>query len=144
MIRKTALLSLSIATLVFLVVFFALGSENQSLSCLACDIGVVHKKSGEHFDVEITFKNTGTSKDAWSVNIAFEGEAWIWTGTTQRLVISPLLKKTLRWSGIVPSDATIGSTARLIVYYNDSFVPLDLWIHINSDAELSITKGRLR
>ena len=144
MIKKTVLLSLSIATLVFLMVFFALGEESRSLSCLACDIGVVDKKSGENFDVEITFKNTGTSDGAWSINIALEGEAWTWTGTPQGLVINPSRKKTLKWNGIVPSNAHLGSTARLIVYYNDSFVPLDWWIHIVSGAELSITKSKLR
>lgn len=143
MIKKTVLLSLSIATLVFLGVFFALGREDQSLSCLACEVGVVDKKPGEDFDVEITFKNTGTSDGAWSINIAFEGDAWTWAGTSQGLVIKPLRKKTLQWNGIVPENAPLGSTARLIVYYNDSFVPLDWWIHIVSDAELSITKSRL-
>jgi hypothetical protein len=45
----------------------------------------------------------------------------------------------LTWSGNTPEDAPIDSTARLIVYYNDSFVPLDWWIHIVSGSELTIT-----
>ena len=77
MIKKTVFLSLSLVTIVFLAGFFALGSESQSLSCSACDIGVVDKKPREGFDVEITFKNSGTSKGTWSVNIAFEGDVWI-------------------------------------------------------------------
>ena len=144
MIKKTVFLSLSLVTIVFLAGFFALGSESQSLSCSACDIGVVDKKPREGFDVEITFKNSGTSKGTWSVNIAFEGDVWIWAGTSQVLVISPSHKKTLMWNGTVPSNAPSDSIARLIVYYNDSVMPLDRWIHIVSGAELSVTESKLR
>jgi hypothetical protein len=144
MIRKTVLLSLLIAALVFLVGFFVLGSESQSLSYSACDIGVVNKKPREDFDVKITFKNSGTNKGTWSVNIAFEGEVWTWAGTPQVLVISPSQKKTLMWNGTVPSNAPLDSIARLIVYYNDSVMPLDRWIRIVSGAELSVTESKLR
>ena len=141
MIRKTVLLSLSIATLVFLMVFFALGEESRSLSCLACDIGVVDKKSGENFDVEITFKNTGKTEGTWSVNIAVEDEAWTWCGTPKTLTLKSCHKETLTWNGNVLEDAPIDSMTRLIVYYGDSFEPLNWWIHVIDGAELTITSS---
>jgi hypothetical protein len=33
--------------------------------------------------------------------------------------------------------------ARLIVYYDNSFVPLDWWIHVVPSAELAITSSTL-
>jgi len=41
----------------------------------------------------------------------------------------------------VPCDAPVDSLARLIVYYNDSFTPLNWWIHVVSNAELTITSS---
>jgi hypothetical protein len=140
--RRYALLSLAVATLIIIVGFLAVGSASQSLSCFACGGGgVVDKTQSEAFTVKITFKNVGKTEGTWSVNIAFEGEKWTWTGTTQSLTLKSCKTKTLMWNGTVPSDAPIDSVARLIVYYDDSFVPLDWWIHVVPGAELTITSS---
>jgi len=103
--------------------------------------GVVDKAPGESFTVRITFKNTGQTVGHWSVNIAFEGEEWSWSGTAQNLTLKPCHKKTLTWCGTVPEDAQVDSVARLIVYFNGEFVRLDWWIHVVEAAELSIVSS---
>lgn len=102
--------------------------------------GVIEKMQQETFTVKVTFKNIGDTKGTWSVNVAFEG-AWTWTGTPKNLTLKPCYKKTLTWTGMVPCDAPIGSTARLIVYYNDNFVLQDWWILVVSDAELTVVSS---
>jgi hypothetical protein len=141
LVKKRALCSLSVAMLIVVLSFSFLGSGNQSLACSACANGVVDKMPNEAFTVKITFKNTGKSKGAWSVNIAFEGESWTWSGKPQELSLKPYTTKTLTWNGSVPESAPIDSVARLIVYYNDSFTPLNWWIHVISGAELTITSS---
>jgi hypothetical protein len=42
------------------------------------------------------------------------------------------------WSGVVPINATLGSVARLVVYYEDSYKALDWWIRVVPGAELTI------
>jgi len=138
--KRYALLSLVITALFIMASFSALGSDNQSLSCYACEEeGVVDKTPSEAFTAKITFKNTGKTEGTWSVNVAFEGEKWTWSGTPQELTLKPYKSKALTWNGEVPSDAPVDSVARLIVYYNDSFAALDWWIHVISGAELTIT-----
>jgi hypothetical protein len=44
----------------------------------------------------------------------------------------------LTWEGTVPANASVGSVARRVVYYNDSFQALDWWIHVAPGAGLSI------
>jgi len=141
--KRYALLSLVIATLIVTVGFLAVCSNPaQSLTCFACGGGgVVDKTPCESFIVKITFKNTGKTEGTWSVNIAFEGEKWTWTGTPQSLTLKPGKTETFTWSGTVPCDAPTDSVARLIVYYNDSFVPLDWWIHVIPGAELTIASS---
>jgi hypothetical protein len=141
--KRYALLSLALATLIVMVGFSAVGSDNQSSACLACGGygGVVDKTPCEAFTVKITFKNTGKTKGTWSVNIAFEDEAWTWSGTPKTLTLKPCHEKTLTWNGNVPQGAPIDSVARLVVYYDDSFEPLDWWIHIIDGAELTITSS---
>jgi len=139
--KRLALLSLALITIVVTLIFSFMGSDDQSLACLACTCGVVDKAAHETFTVKITFKNTGKTEGTWSVNIAFEGEKWTWTGTPQTLTLKPCKTKTLTWNGSVPSDAPIDSVARLIVYYDNSFVPLDWWIHVVPGAELAITSS---
>jgi hypothetical protein len=124
-----------------MVSFASFGSDSQQLVCLACGGGVIDKALYEAFVVKVSFKNTGRGDGVWSVNVAFEGEFWTWSGTPQTLILKPNQRKTLTWNGTVPCDATIGSVARLIVYYNDSFVALDWWIHVVPNAELTITSG---
>jgi len=141
--KRYALLSLAVAMLIIMVGFLAVGSDlNQSLTCFACGgSGVVDKTTCESFTVKIAFKNTGKTEGAWSVSIAFEGEKWTWIGTPQTLTLKPCKTKTLTWNGTVPCDAPTDSVARLIVYYDDSFVPLDWWIHVIPGAELAITSS---
>ncbi len=139
--KRYALLSLALATLIVILGFSSVGSDNESLACLACGGcgGVVDKAACETFTVKITFKNTGKTEGTWSVNIAFEDEAWTWSGTPKTLTLKPCHKKTLTWNGNVPEDAPIDSMVRLIVYYDDSFEPLNWWIHVIDGAELTIT-----
>ena len=141
--KKFALCSIAALTLIAVLILSFLSSTGQSAACLACggDNGVVDKAPCEAFTVKIGFKNTGKSEGTWSVNIAFEGEKWTWKGTPQTLTLRPSKAKTLTWNGSVPCDASIGSMARLVVYYNDSFTPLNWWIHIVSNAELTITSS---
>jgi len=141
--KKYALLSLVAVALMVSFGFSAIGSNDQPL-VFACGGGVVDKTPGEDFTVKITFKNTGESEGVWSVNIAFEGESWSWSGIAQNLTLKPCHKKTLTWNGSVPEDATIDSMARLIVYYDDSFQPLNWWIHVIDGAELTITSSTVK
>jgi len=141
MTKRFTLLSIAVVALVIMASFSAVGLNNQSLTCLACGNGVVDKTPCEAFIVKITFKNTGKTEGTWSVNIAFEGEAWTWSGTPQTLALKPYKTKTLAWNGSVPCNAPVGSVARLIVYYNDSFAPLNWWIHVVPSAELTIASS---
>jgi len=141
--KRYALLSLALAALIVTVGFSAVGSDDQSSACLACGGcgGVVDKTPCQDFTVKITFKNTGKTEGTWSVNIGFEDKAWTWSGIPKPLTLKPCHKKTLTWNGNVPEDAPIDSMARLIVYYDDSFEPLDWWIHVIDGAELSTSSS---
>jgi hypothetical protein len=100
--------------------------------------GIVDKAAGDAFTVKITFKNTGTAEGSWNVNIAFEDAVWSQVGTPQNLTLESGETKTLTWNGVVPANATVGSVARLVVYYDDSFKALNWWIHVVPGAELTI------
>jgi hypothetical protein len=140
MAKKYALLFL-VALLIVFVFNFSLSDTGTSL-VFAHDQqngdGVVNKAAGDEFTVKITFKNTGSAKGNWSVNIAFEDEVWSQTGIAQNLVLNPGETETLTWTGVVPANATVDSVARLVVYYNDSFKTLNWWIHVVPGAELFI------
>jgi len=143
--KRFALLALAVATLIVATGFLIIGSDNQSLACLACSgSGVVDKASCEAFTVKITFKNTGKTEGTWSVNIAFEGESWTWRGIPQTLTLKPCQTKTLTWNGSAPCGAPVDSMARLIVYYDNSFTPLNWWIHVVPGAELTITSSTVQ
>jgi hypothetical protein len=60
------------------------------------------------------------------------------------LTLAPRHKETLTWNGNVPEDAPIDSMTRLIVYPNDSFEPLNWWIHVIDGAELTITSNTVK
>ena len=94
--------------------------------------------------MKITLKNTGKTERTWSVNIAFDDEARTWGGTPKTLTLKPCHKETLTWNGNVPEDAPIDSMARLIVYYDDSFEPLNWWILVIDGAELTITSSTVK
>jgi hypothetical protein len=140
MAKKKYALLLLLVMLAVVVVNFAVTNASDTLTCSSND-GVIDKAQGEAFTVKITFKNTGKTDGNWSINIAFEGESWYRTGTAQNLTLKSGSSKTLTWSGTVPDNATIGSVARLVVYYNDSYKALDWWIHVVPGAELSITSS---
>jgi hypothetical protein len=143
--KRYGLLSISVVALVIMVGFSAISSNTQSSIVFACEEkGVVDKAPCEAFTVTISFKNAGSTEGTWSVNIAFEGEKWTWTGIAQTLALKPSKTKTLTWNGSVPCDAPIDSVSRLIVYYNNSFTRLDWWIHVVSAAELTITSSTVK
>ena len=144
--KRRLVSSLAIAIILVLIVLSTFSEDNSSAASLACSSakGIVDKAPSDAFTIEITFKNGGRSEGKWSVNTVFEGESWSWKGTSQILILKPSDKKTLIWNGNAPRDAPINSIARLIVYYNDSFVPLDWWIHIVSGPELTITYSTVK
>lgn len=146
--RKPLLKCTILLTLVLIIGFFPAISNNQSLADLTIikdkNKSMVDKNQGETFTVEIAFENTGKDNGEWTVNIAFEGEKWMWTGTHQTLSLSPSNSNTLSWTGTVPTTAPLNSFARLVAYYGESFQALDTWIHVVSNAKLSITSDSLR
>jgi hypothetical protein len=141
--KKYVLLSLSMSLLFIVIGFSVAGLGNKASTCLACEAegGIVDKRPCESFKAKIVFKNTGTTEGTWAVNIAFEGESWTWSGTPLSLTLKASKSKTLTWNGTVPCDAPIDSVARLVVYYNDSFVALDWWIHVVPGAELTVASS---
>lgn len=125
--------------LVIVVASFAVSNTEDSLVFAHNqDCSIVDKAAGDAFAVKITFKNTGKTVGNWNINTAFEDSSWSQVGTPQNLTLKPGEKTTLAWEGIVPNNATIGSVARLVVYYDDSFKALNCWIHVIPGAELSI------
>lgn len=105
---------------------------------------IVDKGQGEAFAIDVSFKNTGGTTGTWNVNVALEGEPyWNWHGTLRNLTLAKAETATLTWAGTVPSDAKVGSTTRLIVYFNDQFIPQNWWIHVPSTAELEITRSKI-
>ena len=142
--RKLAVLWLTVAVLIVMSSFSKVGLSSQLSACAPSCGGVVDKASGEAFTVEIVFKNTGAAVGNWSVNVVFEGEKWMWKGTPHDLTLNASKSKTLTWNGNVPENATIDSVARLVVYYDDSFVALNWWIHVVPAAELTITSSTVK
>jgi hypothetical protein len=138
MAKRYALLFL-VAVLVVVALSFSL-TETSSPLVFAHNQkdGVVDKGAGDPFTVKITFKNTGKTEGSWSVNIAFEDEVWSQVGVSQNLTLDSGETETLTWNGSVPANATVGSVARLVVYYDDSFEALNWWIHVVPGAELAI------
>ncbi len=134
----------AVAVLIVMAGFSSVGISSQLACCPPPSGGVVDKALGGMFTVEIGFKNVGSTEGSWSVDVAFEGEKWTWKGTAQTLTLKPDHKKTLTWNGTVPADAPIGSVARLVAYYGDSYMLLDWWIHVVPAAELTITSSTVR
>ena len=139
MARKHAVVfMLAVILMVVVVLNFDLAGANDSVTCSSQEKGVVEKARGDSFNVTVVFQNTGKAEGSWSVNVAFEGENWSWVGTSKSLTLSGYSQKTLVWNGIVPTNASINSVARLVVYYGDSFKALDWWIRVVPAAELTI------
>ncbi|MEM2102110.1 MAG: hypothetical protein QXM22_01185 [Candidatus Bathyarchaeia archaeon] len=142
---------LSIATLILIVassllIMFLASPASGAVLNVECEpaTNVVNKTQGEAFTVKVKFKNVGNATGTWSVNIAFEGESnWGWQGTPQTLTLKPSKTATLSWTGNVPANAEVGSTARLIVYFDDKIVPQDWWIYVLTSAELKIIESEV-
>lgn len=135
-------LAVTFAVVIIAISVLVTRPNEASLTCLACEgSGVVDKAQGETFTVKVTFKNVGKNEGTWTVNVAFEGEEWSWSDTPKTLTLKQYHKKTLTWTGNVPSNAPVDTVARLIVYYGDSFAPQDWWIHVTEGAELTITSS---
>ena len=138
MAKKYALLFL-VAVLVVVIVNLSVTDADNSLVLAHNQKDcVVDKAAGDDFTVKITFKNTGKTEGTWSVNIAFEDSSWSQVGTALNLTLAPEQTETLTWNGFVPANATVGSVARLVVYYDDSFQALNWWIRVVPGAELTI------
>jgi hypothetical protein len=138
MAKKYALLFLVAVLLVVAVNFSVSESSNSLVFANYQKDGIVDKAAGDAFTVKITFKNTGKTEGNWSLNIAFEDSVWSQVGTAQNLMLDPGETETLTWNGMVPANAPVGSMARLVVYYDDSFKALNWWIHVVPGAELTI------
>ena len=138
MAKKYALLFL-VAVLAVVIVNFSVNDTRESLVlAYTPECSTVDKAAGDAFTVKIAFKNTGKTTGTWSINIAFEDSDWSQAGTPQNLTLTPGQTETLEWNGVVPENATVGSVARLVVYYNDSYKALNWWIHVVPGAELTI------
>lgn len=133
-------LSLIVFSAVLLVIMFNFSFTNATdpLEFSEKRSEIVEKVQGETFTVEIGFKNTGKNVGRWNISIVFEGENWSQIGNSQYLEIDPSEEKTVSWTGIVPTDAPLDSIARLVVYFEDSFKPLNWWIYVVPGAELTI------
>jgi len=132
------MLFVSAAFLVAIVFSFAVVGASDNIAVASQDKGLVQKNRGDSFTVSITFQNTGNSDGSWTANVVFEGASWIWKGTDKTLTLNANEKKTLVWTGTVPSNAPIDSIARLVVYYDGAFQALDWWIQVVPNAVLCI------
>jgi len=138
MAKRYALLFLVVVLVIVIINFSVSDTSNSLVFAHNQQDCVVDKAAGDAFTVKITFENTGKTEGTWSVNIAFEDAVWSQVGTPQDLTLQPGEMETLTWNGVVPANATVGSVARLVVYYDDSFKALNWWIHVVPGAELSI------
>jgi hypothetical protein len=136
--KQKAFLFISVALGIAVILNFWVAGASGNMAISSQDKGVVQKCQGESFTVSITFQNTGGSGGSWAVNVVFEGDAWNWKGTDKTLSLTANEKKTLVWTGAVPSNAPVNSIARLVVYYDGSSQALDWWIQIALDAVLTI------
>jgi hypothetical protein len=136
--KKYALLFLVVVLAVVVINFSVTDTGSSLVFAYDEDCSTVYKAAGDAFTVKITFTNTGKTQGTWSINIAFEDSDWIHVGTSQNLTLMPGQTETLTWKGVVPANATVGSVARLVVYYDDSFKALNWWIHVVPGAELCI------
>jgi len=148
-LKKIHYLTVSILVTVFVgFLFYALLTPvtTQAALNVNCDpaTNIVDKMQGETFTVKVTFRNTGDATGTWKINVSFEGESsWSWQGTPQTLTLKPDKTTSLTWTGSVPENASVGSTARLIVYFNDEFAPQNWWIHVLAGAELEVVHSEV-
>ncbi len=139
MAKKYAfLLTLVSIVTVVIILNVSFAGASDSVACTTPEKGVVEKSQGDAFVVSVVFQNKGKAQGAWSVNVVFESDAWSWCGTAKNLTLAAGDSKTLSWNGNVPSNATVNTVARLVVYYEDSFSALDWWIRVVPPSELTI------
>lgn len=138
--KRYALLLLTIV-LAIVIANFSLTNATDSLVFSHNDNSVVTKNRGEAFTVKINVKNTGSNDGNWSINITFEGESWSWKGSPKNVMLEAGESKTLMWDGTVPANSQVGSVARLVVYYDDSFKALNWWIHVAACSDLAIVSS---
>ena len=138
MTKKYGMMLLSIILAVVIIGSSLVDTEESLVFAHNQDCSTVYKAAGDAFTVKITFKNTGKTEGTWGINIAFEDSVWSQVGESQSLTLISGQTETLVWNGVIPSNAAVGSVARLVVYYNDSFKALDWWIYVVSSAELTI------
>jgi hypothetical protein len=131
------MLLVSAALLAVVALNFAVAGAADNMTISTSNNGVVLKNKGDSFTVSITFQNTGNSDGSWTVNVVFEGD-WTWKGTTKTLTLNANEKKTLVWTGTVPTNAAVNSIARLVVYYDDGYKVLDWWIQVAGNSVLSV------
>ena len=148
--KKTRYIALTITIIILVGTLFFIMLNPRTATGAILDVqcepvkNVVDKRQGGAFTVKVTFKNIGDASGAWQVNVAFEGESnWDWQGTPQTLVLTPSKTATLTWTGSVPAEAEVGSTARLIVYFDNEVVPQNWWIHVLAGAELEIVQSEV-
>jgi FtsP/CotA-like multicopper oxidase with cupredoxin domain len=138
MAKKYGVLLL-VAVLAVVIINFSVSDTGDTLVlAYTPECSTVDKAAGDAFKVKIAFKNTGKTTGTWSINIAFEDSDWSQAGTPQNLTLTPGQTETLVWNGVVPANATVGSVARLVVYYDDSCKALNWWIRVVPGAELTI------
>ena len=140
---QNALLFVSLTLLIVVLLNLTVVAASDNMVISSQDKGVVHKNRGDSFTVSITFQNTGSSDGSWTVNVVFEGDSWNWKGTDKSLTLNSNEKKTLVWTGTVPSNAPVNSIARLVVYYDGSFKALDWWIQVVPNAVLSVQSSNV-
>lgn len=139
---KKKLFVVMLSVLLLLVLLnLSFTSANDDLEVKEKTRNVVEKTQGEAFTVDIEFKNIGKNDGAWNINMVFEGDYWSQEGMVQNIELEPDEEKKLSWIGNVPTDAPINTLARLVVYYEDSFIALNWWIIIVPSAELAITSS---
>jgi len=139
-----SLLAITIAGTLFYVLLSPI--TTQAVLNVKCDpaTNIVDKRQGEAFTVKVAFKNTGDTTGTWKVNVSFESESnWSWQGTPQALTLKPDKTASITWTGSVSENASVGSTARLIVYFDDKFVAQNWWIHVLPGAELKIVSSEV-
>lgn len=136
---KKKLVIMIFSTLLLLVILnLSITNANDILEVQEKTKNIVEKTQGEEFIVDIEFKNIGKNPGSWSINIAFEGDYWSQEGIPKDIELDPNEKKKLIWEGVIPNDAPTNTLARLVVYYDDTFIALNWWIHVVPGAELSI------
>lgn len=142
--KKKLVIMVFSALLLLVLINLSFTNANDILEVQGKPKRVIEKNQGEEFTVDIEFKNIGKNRGSWNINIVFEGEYWSQKGIPQNIELDPNEEKKLIWKGTIPDDAPIHTLARLVVYYDDTFIALNWWIHVMPGAELTITSSSVK